>query len=69
MKAFKGINWLRFLVLAIAIVSPMVVSVVFAQPGPPPPPPPPPSGVPIDGGIALLLGGLTAYGAKKYLNK
>jgi len=25
--------------------------------------------VPIDGGIALLLGGLTAYGAKKYLKK
>lgn len=69
MKALKNINWLKFLVLAIVLASPIAVSLVFAQPAPPPPPPPPPAGVPIDGGIALLLGGLTAYGAKKYLKK
>lgn len=68
MKAIKNINWLKFLVLAIVVASPIAVSMVFAQPAPPPPPPPP-AGIPIDGGISLLLGGLAAYGAKKYLNK
>ena len=35
----------------------------------PPPPPPPPSPTPIDGGIALLVGGGIAYAAKKAYNK
>ncbi|HLP19001.1 MAG TPA: hypothetical protein VK174_01795 [Chitinophagales bacterium] len=45
----------------------MVVAVgVFAQgPPPPPPPPAPPPGVPIDGGIFLLLGAGLVYGARK----
>ena len=68
MKAIKNIKWLKFVVLAIVLASPIAVSFVFAQPAPPPPPPPP-AGIPIDGGIALLLGGLAAYGAKKYLKK
>lgn len=41
----------------------------MAQPAPPPPPPPPPAGIPIDGGLALLLAGLGAYGAKKIWKK
>jgi len=55
----------RVLLLTILLIAPLAVSMVFAQPGPPPPPPPPPPGVPLDGGITLLLGGLAAYGAKK----
>ncbi|MFM2305593.1 MAG: hypothetical protein RLZZ367_262 [Bacteroidota bacterium] len=45
----------------------MVVAVgVFAQgPPPPPPPPAPPPGVPIDGGIFLLMGAGLVYGARK----
>ena len=59
---------LKMLFIAILMISPLAISIVFAQPGPPPPPVPPP-GVPIDGGILLLLSGLAAYGAKKVFNK
>ena len=47
------------------LITPLAITIVSAQPPPPPPPPPPPAGVPLDGGITLLLGGLAAYGAKK----
>lgn len=47
---------------------PIASQVLLAQ-APPPGPPPPPPGVPIDGGIALLLAGLGAYGAKKMFKK
>jgi hypothetical protein len=50
------------------MLAPFAMTVLFAQPGPPPPPVPPP-GVPIDGGILLLLSGLAAYGTKKFFNK
>lgn len=53
----------------IAIIVVMIVSqMVMAQPSPPPPPTAP-SGVPIDGGILALLGGLGAYLARKYFKK
>lgn len=35
----------------------------------PPPPPPPPAPTPIDGGIALLVGGGISYVAKKAYDK
>ena len=47
----------------------MMVGFAFSQGGPPPPPPPPPppsSGVPLDGGIFLLLGSGLMYGYKKW---
>jgi hypothetical protein len=68
MKASRNKNLLKFVILTVLLVAPFTLSYVFAQPTPPPPPPPP-VGVPIDGGIAILLGGLAAYGAKKYLGK
>lgn len=45
-----------------------VALAAFSQGGPPPPPPPlppPGSGVPIDGGIFLLLAAGLIYGSKK----
>lgn len=68
MRSTQNNNWIKFFALTVLLIAPFAVSFVFAQPAPPPPPPPP-VGVPIDGGIALLLGGLAAYGAKKYLKK
>lgn len=68
MRPSKNINWIKLFALTVLLVAPFAVSIVFAQPAPPPPPPPP-VGIPIDGGIALLLGGLAAYGTKKYLKK
>lgn len=61
-------KYLKLLVLTILLIAPFAMNVAFAQPGPPPPPVPPP-GVPIDGGIVLLLSGLAAYGAKKIYGK
>lgn len=58
----------KLIILSISILCLIAPVVLFAQPAPPPPPPPP-AGIPIDGGIALLLSGLAAYGAKKYLKK
>lgn len=58
----------KLLLVVVLMSAPFAISVLFAQPGPPPPPPPP-VGVPIDGGILLLLSGLAAYGAKKIYNK
>ena len=58
----------NYVLLTIVLLSPILITTLFAQPGPPPPPPPP-VGVPIDGGILLLLSGLAAYGAKKFVNK
>jgi hypothetical protein len=58
----------NYVLLTIVLLSPIIMTTLFAQPGPPPPPPPP-VGVPIDGGILLLLSGLAAYGAKKFVNK
>lgn len=69
MKNLNQLNW-RYLVLTIALlVLPFAAQVIFAQPPPPPPPPPPPAGVPLDGGLTLLLAGLGAYGLKKILGK
>tara|TARA_Y100000385_G_scaffold236486_1_gene250609 strand:- start:317 stop:523 length:207 start_codon:yes stop_codon:yes gene_type:complete len=68
MKASRNKNLLKFVVFTLLFVAPFTLSYVFAQPAPPPPPPPP-VGIPIDGGIAILLSGLAAYGAKKYFNK
>ena len=48
------------------VVLPFAVQVVSAQVGPPPIPVTPPTGVPIDGGIALLLAGLGGYAYKKF---
>lgn len=68
MKITRTISLLKFLILTVLLIAPFTLSYVFAQPAPPPPPPPP-LGIPIDGGIAILLSGLAAYGAKKYFNK
>lgn len=51
----------RVLLLVFMLV---VVSFAYALP-PPPPPPGGPSGVPIDGGVFLLLGAGLFYGARK----
>ncbi|MCB0510436.1 MAG: hypothetical protein KDC82_06700 [Bacteroidetes bacterium] len=64
----KKVTKIQIVLTALLLLSPFAVQIVFAQPGPPPPPPPPP-GVPIDGGILLLLGGLGAYAAKKFHKK
>jgi hypothetical protein len=68
MRPIRNINLIKILALTVLLVAPFAVSMLFAQVAPPPPPPPP-AGVPIDGGIALLLSGLAAYGAKKYFKK
>ena len=52
----------------LVLISPIILNVAFAQVAPPPPPPPP-AGVPIEGGLFLLLSGLAAYGAKKVYGK
>ncbi len=61
---FKLIS--KKILLTLLFLGPIAITVIFAQPPPPPPPPPPPAGVPIDGGVAILLAGLGLYGAKKY---
>lgn len=71
MKNFK-IKYMSKLIIAISIillVLPFLTDGLMAQPAPPPPPPPPPAGIPIDGGLALLLAGLGAYGVRKIWNK
>lgn len=68
MKSTLNIKMAKLLLVVVLMSAPFAISVLFAQPGPPPPPPPP-VGVPIDGGILLLLSGLAAYGAKKIYNK
>ena len=55
-----------FLLMFLMII-PMSINFTFGQTLPPPPPPQP--GVPIDGGLTLLLAGLGAYGAKKIFTK
>lgn len=52
-----------------AITSLLAVTVASAQVVPPPIPPPPPPGLPIDGGIALLISAGIAYGYKKLRKK
>lgn len=60
---------IKLIVLTLAlIILPFAVQVAVAQ-GAPAGPPPPVPGVPIDGGITLLLAGLGAYGAKKLFKK
>jgi hypothetical protein len=63
------------LTLSIVAVSVFAYNAASAQGNPPPPPvggnaggpppPPPPSGVPLDGGVSLLLAAGAALGAKK----
>lgn len=65
----KSNKFFKVLVLTLMFIAPLAINIVFAQPGPPPPPPPPPAGVPLDGGVILLLSGLAAYGAKKFWGK
>ncbi len=58
----------RILHLALSAVLLGLTFAAFSQGGPPPPPPPPPppgSGVPIDGGVFLLLAAGLIYGSKK----
>ena len=57
---------LKIILLSAVVLAPLLI---FAQPPPPPPPPPAPAGVPLDGGILLLLSGLAAYGFKKLRNQ
>lgn len=55
-------------ILKVVIVLIMIVvigKVGYSQPSPPPPPTAP-SGVPIDGGVLALIGGLGAYLFKRY---
>ena len=71
MKNYKTKCMSKFMV-AIAIllvIFPFIFDGLLAQPLPPPPPPSPPDGIPIDGGLAILLAGLGAYGAKKIWKK
>ena len=51
----------------LAVIMMVAVLFVYSQGGPPPPPPPPapPTGVPIDGGVFLLLEAGLVYGARK----
>ncbi len=58
----------KFLSITLTAVFLGLAFAAFSQGGPPPPPPPPPppgSGVPIDGGIFMLLSAGLVYGAKK----
>lgn len=59
---FKIIFFLSLFVLAIVTVS-------NAQVPPPGGSNLPPDGIPIDGGLGILLAGLIAYSYKKYLKK
>ena len=58
----------KIIMATLVLISPIILNVAFAQVAPPPPPPPP-AGVPIEGGLFLLLSGLAAYGAKKVYGK
>lgn len=63
----KYMSKLLIVLALILVILPFVTDGLMAQPAPPPPPPP--QGVPIDGGLAILLAGLGAYGAKKIWKK
>jgi len=45
----------------------LISFVCVAQSGPPPPSPPPPPGLPIDGGLSILLGLGLFFGVKSIL--
>ncbi|MBL4905676.1 MAG: hypothetical protein JKZ00_06660 [Flavobacteriaceae bacterium] len=47
------------------IVAILLTATMYGQAVPPPVPPPPPPGLPIDGGIFLLLLSGVVYGVKK----
>lgn len=65
----KNIQKIKIVVITLALlILPFAIVSLQAQGGPAGPPPAPP-GVPIDGGITLLLAGLGAYGAKKLFKK
>lgn len=55
------------------IVATMAIVIItlqtYAQIVPPPVPPPPPPGLPIDGGVILLLIGGIIYGVRKIISK
>ncbi len=56
----------------LALISTLVSIASYSAPpggGPPPPTPPPPPGLPIDGGIMILLIIAIVYGAYIYSNK
>ncbi len=55
-------------ILFIAIIIGLILfpSAIFSQGAPPPPTP---TGVPIDGGISALIGGMVAYGLYKNKQK
>ena len=70
MKDMKNTNK-NIIIIAVIfalVFMPFAAQVLMAQ-TPPAGPPPAPPGVPIDGGITLLLAGLGAYGAKKLFKK
>lgn len=69
MKSMRSQQVKIIIVLICLIALPFAAHVAMAQPPPPPPPPPPPAGVPLDGGLTLLLAGLGAYGLKKFFGK
>ena len=51
------------------IVLIFTVTLGFSQVPPAPQNPPPPVGLPIDGGVTLLLAAAAAYGVKKSIDK
>ena len=53
------------MIVFIIMVLPAFIGTLSAQP----PPPPDPVGVPIDGGLSLLLAAGVAYGSKKFFSK
>ena len=56
-------------IITLTIIAVIAVSFSYAQVPPPGSGGLPPDGIPLDGGLALLLAGLGAYGAKKIWKK
>ena len=62
------IIFIAFVILVLLVAD--NYKLLAGAPPPPPPPPcfPPPCGVPLDGGISLLIAAGAAYGGKKVLD-
>ena len=61
---------MKKIILILSVFAILVISAGTLLAQGPPLPPAPPTGVPIDGGLSIIIAGCAAYGAKKmYKNK
>lgn len=60
----RKVVFVTYIITAVLLL--LTMSGIAQAPPPAPPPPPPPPGTPIDGGVALLIGGAVGYAYRKY---